>query len=774
MTDVNIILTEEIVSILVSDSIATTGDRQATHADRVAAATAASASAASATSAQTYATAAQSAAVHAADDALAELNNVIERDVIANDRGALPPYRFTIHGSDGRVVLGVTEDGRIEVGGLDLQTVHDRADASPYITLFSGPNGALIGVGPDGNVTVNGLTLDADPRTRATARPFASLIEDILGPLIALRDRRIAAPGFEVTRDPETRSSALPLIPLLEDLLGPLLALRDRRIVVRGVDVDADPETRSTARVIAPISEDRIGPLLGADPSRRIVAKGFVCDSAPLGRADAKPYVEAVQADTGAPLALDPKTGAARISLDDLASTWIAPKKLRGNYTAFNLRPDGSKGLVATAQDRDLYVADVYQTRAATSFAAMAIESGGIEILIYIGQSNAVSVYGAPGGPLWSDHAFPHHALMPSTGCELIGNVDLAATANATLFDFAALAEPLGYGEAPIGMVTEAITRFERDAGLRNPARIAFASAEGSQPIENFFPGTSGHYIYENAIFMLGKIEQFAARYPGALRLGAIFFAEGETYSANWGTTFQSWIDTVVPNFRTAIGQSGSPPIIFAQINTASNSTTPSGVELQQLSVARSRTSPAVSLSGPMYQYQVSAVDNIHTNDIGRMLRGEIEAIVYDRVVRQGLAWNPLWPVAGGVTRSSNVITIPLTLPPGCASVAIDSDWVQSVTNKGFVFQQTGGNSPTISSVAISGTNIVVTLDVAPTGTAKKIRYAMANDANTSTWATGRGQIYSPDPRMSWAYRLGYAVPQHPRHYLVRFEESFS
>lgn len=493
-------------------------------------------------------------------------------------------------------------------------------------------------------------------------------------------------------------------------------------------------------------------------------------------RAGMRPVIPMIEDASGRPLlAADRQSGRVSFALDRRRTDiWVPPEQVRGGWHAFAVRPAGPTGVVATVQDVENVVVDVYQRRDIISDHVVALDDAGIRMTAMIGQSNAGAGSGAAGGPTFTPHAFPAWGLMLESGETSYGDHADSASPYRPPYDLAPYAEPSGYGQAPVGMFLEAHLRFERDAGRRAAPRVCHTSWEGSQPITSFMPGSSGHYNHENLVLAVQRAAQFAAKYQRSFVLDAVVMIQGEAGPYPYASAFGTWLDTVPALYAAAAGQTAAPRILWMQINTGSDQTASSGVEIDQLSVARARISPPFSLVGPMYAYPVSASDHIHLTDLGRMMMGEAIAVAHDRVVRQGAAWHPLWPVSGGVTRSGAVITIPMSLPPGTSALSIDNDWVQSVTNKGFVFSQTGGNSPTISGVTISGTNILVTLDVTPTGTSQRISYAISNDPNTSGWATGRGQIYAADSRKSWANRLGYAVPDHVRHYCVRFSEDIA
>jgi hypothetical protein len=512
-----------------------------------------------------------------------------------------------------------------------------------------------------------------------------------------------------------------------------------------------------------------------------IVANGI---QVPAGesRLDQAGLLPVVRSIAGIPIGLRPDGGAV-FKVGKGSETWVPSSAAIGFGDAFNLRYDGDRGVVGTMQDADGYTYDFYQQRTIFTRAGVAISARGIEGGIGVGQSHMGAASGPTGGPPWTSNLTPQHALMIENALEHEGGGLWSSFANPT-DDFLPLAHPTGYGQSILAMTVDSVIAFERDSGVRNAAMPVVASWRGSTPIEDFFPASSGVYLYENAVEEIERMAEVAERYPLPFRLAWLLFIQGENNNSTadtWETLFNSYIDTVVPDFAAAAGQSANPAILLVQTGTGTG-VAPNINCLGQLAVARSRGSPAVTLVGPMYQYKIhnggtSGIQSlVHIDDEGRMMLGEAAAIAYDYAVRRGIAWHALWPTAGGVTRVNNVITIPLELPPGCSELMLDTDYValSGVTTHGFAFSQTGGNSPVIQSVAIDGTDIVVTLDITPTGTSQTIDYAFGNDNADTGWMTGRGTVYSPDPRISVWYRRGFNVHVNPRHYLVRFRESIA
>jgi hypothetical protein len=124
------------------------------------------------------------------------------------------------------------------------------------------------------------------------------------------------------------------------------------------------------------------------------------------------------------------------------------------------------------------------------------------------------------------------------------------------------------------------------------------------------------------------------------------------------------------------------------------------------------------------------------------------------------------------VSATSRARTDLLERPPGCPEVLFDTGHVglSGITTKGLAYSHTGGNSVTITSVDIDGTNIVITLSATPTGTSKTVSRAPKRHWQRRM-GDGAWPVHTPDSRESVFYRCRRAVHPNPRHYLVRFGE---
>ncbi|HSE56663.1 MAG TPA: fibronectin type III domain-containing protein, partial [Candidatus Paceibacterota bacterium] len=208
----------------------------------------------------------------------------------------------------------------------------------------------------------------------------------------------------------------------------------------------------------------------------------------------------------------------------------------------------------------------------------------------------------------------------------------------------------------------------------------------------------------------------------------AVTLTHGETDYDNGvsAATYQGYLEEMQNDYETDLntiaGTSGTIPLFINQMNAGLTGT----IAVSQLDAHRDNTD-SIILVGPKYQMEYAS-DHVHLTNTGSKYLGELMGKVMEKVLLQGESWNPLMPTA--VSRVGAVITASFAIPTG--TLAIDTTLVAQRPNYGFEFTQTGGNSPTISSVSLTNndTEVQVTLSATPTGTNQRLRYAYTCTGN--------------------------------------------
>jgi hypothetical protein len=285
----------------------------------------------------------------------------------------------------------------------------------------------------------------------------------------------------------------------------------------------------------------------------------------------------------------------------------------------------------------------------------------------------------------------------------------------------------------------------------------------GGQPLGSFLRGTTA---WADLMAATSRVRASLAGRRLAGRVAALVFVQGESGPPGreaYAATLRALIDDALPALATQAQQDRPPLAILVQTN-ASNAQPASarGVALAQWDVARSRPGDTV-LAGPMYQFPLG--DAVHQSAEGRMMLGDLLALVYDARIVRGEAYEPLHPVSARRVGAS--IRVAFKRPAGALPLQWDRTWVPTVPNYGFVFEDEQ-HSAVIDKVEITGpSEVTLHLDRAPSGKRMVVRYAMGQPPLPG-WASGRGQLMAPTARRS-AF-TGYRVPQTISHYAIRFE----
>ena len=438
----------------------------------------------------------------------------------------------------------------------------------------------------------------------------------------------------------------------------------------------------------------------------------------------------------------------------------------------FNVRASGGL-LYATAQIAGGAVVDVLRDPdAPRPETAIMVSERPIDGILYMGQSLAGGGSDQPS-PIGAAPIYPHNMFFP-------GNYTAWGASDATA-SYAAATDLVPYQVeqfTPISAMGTALIAQDHLARRRPSVVNLCHSWHGGQSIDKFLPDApDGYFAYDNALAIAGALRRTGEAYRET-RIACLVWAQGENATAGYAASLARIIDEVAPAVAVAAGQIATPHVLLRQANMASDQAAPQTVDsvLATLATARARLGSGVTLSGPMYQMPLH--DLIHIDNVGRMILGDQEAHAYHQAITLGEAWHPLWPVAGGVTRSGAVITVPMALPSDAYALRWDEDWVPAVDGpgRGFVYAD-GGSGASVSSVAISGTNIIVTLTANPgSAPGKSLSYAMFNSPAVPGWARARGQLYAASRRKCGWRHLGFdAAPfETLRHYCCRFTETLA
>jgi hypothetical protein len=280
--------------------------------------------------------------------------------------------------------------------------------------------------------------------------------------------------------------------------------------------------------------------------------------------------------------------------------------------------------------------------------------------------------------------------------------------------------------------------------------------------------GTTGR-AYAASLFEVAAIARLASAQGKGYGVGAIVLTHGEADSAS--TTYESGILALWSNYNQDLppltGQTFAIPMLLSQQHSNpmdAGSTSPATLAQWKIGVDHPGD---IICTGPKYQYSyVSDYTHLINKDYERL--GEKSAEVFYQRVVLGNAWQPLQPT--GAARNGRVITVSFNVP--VAPLAWDTSlpaphqasntaWAQG---KGF--EVSNGATPiTISSVAIAGNGVQITVASDLPASGVTVAYAFTADAAPRTNGTVRwGLLHDSDPL------VGYLSAMPGQNYAVAFQ----
>jgi hypothetical protein len=271
-----------------------------------------------------------------------------------------------------------------------------------------------------------------------------------------------------------------------------------------------------------------------------------------------------------------------------------------------------------------------------------------------------------------------------------------------TYHDFRALRNPI----SSLLIQTAMAYALEGDSAVSPQPRFFHSVWWGSQPIASFLPGS--------------------VPYGNLVNVADDFYTVTQAYGAHSG------VDKIYP-------------IALDQLNVALNT-------------------PGVVLAGPMYNLPFVTPASIHPGECGRLIYGELLALVYRTIVIEKKPFEPLHPLSAEWTGAAIALRFHLPALP----LAMDEAWVMPANNFGFVVVDEAG-CVDISKVVITTADTVEITPARPVKAAR-VLYAMnQGETQPNGWSGARGQLISPTSQLSLFHQEGFDIPKFIMHYCARF-----
>ena len=329
------------------------------------------------------------------------------------------------------------------------------------------------------------------------------------------------------------------------------------------------------------------------------------------------------------------------------------------------------------------------------------------------------------------------------------------------------------YGESFHTAMSDELTSLAISAGKTDFVSTQTEVGEAGQPISVIQKGatdtgTTGR-AYAASLFEVAAIARLAKAQGKSYGVGAVVLTHGESDAAS--TTYESDMVTLWTNYNHDLppltGQTFAIPMLLSQQHSnPMDAGSTSSATIAQWKIGVDHPGDIIC-TGPKYQYSyVSDYTHLINKDYERL--GEKDAQVFYQRVVLGNDWQPLQPT--GASRSGRVITVTFNVPKmplawdtslPAPHTASNSAWAQG---KGFEVSS-GATPVTISSVAIAGSSVQITVASDLPASGVTVAYAFTADAAPRANGTVRwGLLHDSDPF------VGYLTGMPGQNYAVAFQ----
>jgi hypothetical protein len=224
---------------------------------------------------------------------------------------------------------------------------------------------------------------------------------------------------------------------------------------------------------------------------------------------------------------------------------------------------------------------------------------------------------------------------------------------------------------------------------------------------------------------------------------------DGTSVLMDYADALLEWQRDYETGVKAITGQTVPVPLFINQLSHWNDVPT-TRIAYMQLD-AHVRSGGKVVMVGPTYQLGYSSTCLHFTSHAERAL-GEYFAKAYTRVVVEGRRWEPLRPLR--VTIAGNFVTAKFHVP--VPPLVLDTTRVTDPGNYGFEWYEAGEAPAAITAVALRGPDTVeITLDHAPTGADRRLRYAYTFHGCNNGSSPAHGNLRDSDATPS---KAGYEL----------------
>lgn len=278
----------------------------------------------------------------------------------------------------------------------------------------------------------------------------------------------------------------------------------------------------------------------------------------------------------------------------------------------------------------------------------------------------------------------------------------------------------------------------------------------------------NGHTPYNDIIVALDRAVSLANANGMVPQVDFVHWYQGESNATTPVATYFSELQGLQSELNATVlaatGQADNPRWISGSFSTFNAGATGSIIAL-----ANAQKLGLLTLCTPYYPFYYNSVadgfndDYLHLNGVGYLWLGEYAAKVERAWHGSGRVFKPTMP--HNISKSG--ATYRLAYDCEVAPIVLDTTTVDDPGNYGFQIFDSSGAEVTIDSVAVAGTDIVITTSTDP-GLGSEVAYAMQGHPGARIPATmARGCVRDSDPAVSehngmalwnWGVHFRFAV----------------
>jgi hypothetical protein len=282
--------------------------------------------------------------------------------------------------------------------------------------------------------------------------------------------------------------------------------------------------------------------------------------------------------------------------------------------------------------------------------------------------------------------------------------------------------------------------------------------ARGAAPYANPAPGTGsvtwlapGSLHFANGVIFQELVRKYVEAASGAYRYAGTLCIHGEadaaagTSRAAYLADLQAWIAAYNSQARHASALHRAQRMFLAQMANLqySGSSLQNCLNIALAQLDAHKLHAGLFLIGPSYMFPV--IDDTHLTAAGNRWHGEYFGKVARRVIKEGSAWEPVYPKSW--TRAGAVLNVKFNVP--VAPLVFDTSVVSDPGQGGFSYADDSASGITVTGVAVAADGVSVNVTLSGTGFGTNPRFRIAGTqtgVNSGPISGARSTLRDSDP----------------------------